>query len=80
MDIRDAKMLIIDEISMVGLEDLAKISKTISSALVTQLDDPEAKDRAVNLPFGGLHVVFVGDLFQLAAGTLKMILLYFIDC
>ena len=50
---------------MIGLEDLATISDTLARARATlELDEVE-KQRVLALPFGGLHVLFVGDLYQL---------------
>jgi len=50
---RGAKLLIIDEISMVNANLLDGVSNFFK------------KNRGVNKPFGGLPVVMVGDLFQL---------------
>ena len=52
-DIRNAKLLIIDEISMVNANILDGVSTFLR------------KNREVDKPFGGLPVVMVGDLFQL---------------
>ena len=52
-DIRNAKILIIDEISMVNANLLDGVSAFLR------------KNRGVDKPFGGLPVVMVGDLFQL---------------
>jgi hypothetical protein len=64
-EIEDAKLLILDEVSMIGLEDLVVISDTLARARATLEQDEEEKQRVLNLPFGGLHVLFVGDLYQL---------------
>ena len=64
-EIEDAKMLILDEVSMIGLEDLVIISDTLARARATLEHDEEEKQRVLKLPFGGLHVLFVGDLYQL---------------
>lgn len=53
LDIRKAKLLIIDEISMVNANLLDGVSAFLR------------KNRGVDKPFGGLPVVLVGDLFQL---------------
>lgn len=50
---------------MIGLESLHEISFAVSRALATTVADSTEKDRILALPFGGLHVIFVGDLFQL---------------
>lgn len=52
-DIRKAKLLIIDEISMVNANLLDGVSAFLR------------KNRGVDKPFGGLPVIMVGDLFQL---------------
>jgi hypothetical protein len=64
-EIEDAKILILDEVSMIGLEDLVVISDTLARARATLEQDEEEKQRVLKLPFGGLHVLFVGDLYQL---------------
>jgi len=53
IDIRHAKLLIIDEISMVNANLLDGVSAFLR------------KNRGVNKPFGGLPIILVGDLFQL---------------
>ena len=50
---------------MIGLEDLQLISSTLQKARATLFDNSDDKERAMRLPFGGLHVLFVGDLYQL---------------
>lgn len=52
-DIRNAELLVIDEISMVNPNLLDGVSAFL------------ARNRGVDKPFGGLPVVMVGDLFQL---------------
>ena len=49
----DVKLIIIDEISMVG------------SALFTRVDTRLRQIKGVNLPFGGISIICVGDLYQL---------------
>ena len=53
LDIKNAKLLIIDEISMVNANLLDGVSAFLR------------KNRQVDKPFGGLPVIMVGDLFQL---------------
>jgi len=48
------RLLILDEVSMVNLEDLAEISYRLGVAM-----------KCPDKPFGGLHVVLAGDLYQL---------------
>lgn len=52
-DIKKAKLLIIDEISMVNANQLDGVSAFLRL------------NRGVNKPFGGLPLILVGDLFQL---------------
>ena len=52
-DIKNARLLVIDEISMVNANLLDGVSAFLR------------KNRDINKPFGGLPVVMVGDLFQL---------------
>ena len=53
-------LLIIDEVSLMGRNDLAKISKALNAIGF----DPGSYPRQ-NRPFGGASVVFVGDMNQL---------------
>lgn len=53
----DAKVLIIDEISMLDGRTLASVDKVLRSLRRRLLTDDK--------PFGGLQVIFVGDFFQL---------------
>lgn len=52
-DIKNARLLIIDEISMVNANLLDGVSAFLR------------KNRGIDKPFGGLPVIMVGDLFQL---------------
>jgi hypothetical protein len=63
--IEGAQLLILEEVSMIGLEDIAHISVTLARARSLLESTEEAKQRVLALPFGGLHVMFVGDLYQL---------------
>lgn len=55
---RDKKYLIIDEMSMLSRQFLAKISQIVSIVL-------RSNDKGDNnLPFGGLNVILVGDFHQ----------------
>lgn len=57
--IASAKVLIIDEVSMLGADTVSMVD-TICRTL-----------RGVNEPFGGLQVIFVGDFFQLPPITFR---------
>ena len=63
--IEGAQLLILEEVSMIGLEDIAHISETLARARSLLESTEEAKQRVLALPCGGLHVIFVGDLYQL---------------
>jgi hypothetical protein len=52
------KFVIFDEVSMISLEDLYEIHVRLCEAKRTDPSD-------LNVPFGGIHVLFVGDFFQL---------------
>lgn len=64
--IRGAKLLIIDEISMVSLESLHEISRRICEAMCTSISDPQERKRISALPFAGITTVLCGDLYQLS--------------
>jgi len=63
-NIQGIKLIIIDEISMISCENLSTISQRFKEAKLTTCSE-EQKHRAKNLPFGGIHVLFVGDFYQL---------------
>jgi hypothetical protein len=54
-----AKILFVDEISMMDIKDFLKLDKYLRQLLVQFNPD------AINHPFGGLHIVFCGDFSQL---------------
>ena len=61
------KLVIIDEISLTSLENLNEISERFKKALLSTVssEDRELREQIKNEPFGGLHVLLVGDLYQL---------------
>lgn len=63
--ILEAKILIIDEISMLNAQTLDNVDRVVRE--VKALDNMEAR----NQPFGGMQVIFVGDFFQLPPVTKK---------
>jgi hypothetical protein len=67
IEIQDALILILDEVSMIGLEDLHYISSTLQKARATLFKTMVEKEAILAAPFGGLHVIFAGDLYQLPA-------------
>ena len=52
----DMKVIILDEVSMVGPSDLT----TLDACLKQVCTDPTKKE----LPFAGVHIIFVGDFLQ----------------
>ena len=66
-NLRGVKLIIIDEISMISYESIYDISETIKAALLTTCDeeDEESRKFITNNPFGGVHILFTGDLYQL---------------
>ena len=55
MAFKDTKLLVIDEKSMVSAIQLYQIDQRLR----------EAKPENADLPFGGIHVVMMGDFVQL---------------
>jgi hypothetical protein len=65
LDLYDAYAIVLDEVSMIGLEDILKMSEHVANARATHFTDVNEQKRIRELPFGGLHVIFCGDFFQL---------------
>jgi hypothetical protein len=63
--IAGAKLIVIDEISLTSLEDFYKQHLAYSRALSTLTECHIEKKQILQTPFGGLHVILVGDLYQL---------------
>lgn len=59
------KLLIIDEISMIGLESLYLIKERIKRALIHNAIDDNEKNNIQQSAWGGLHVILAGDFYQL---------------
>ena len=57
--------MVLDEVSMISCEDLYTIHDRITAAIAATIDDPVERRRKCAMPFGGLHMLFVGDLYQL---------------
>jgi len=68
--LKDCKLLILDEISMIGVINIAVIEKRITAAFQAHWTEAE-KDANQGKLFGGLHVVFGGDFYQLDAINAK---------
>lgn len=64
---RGTKLAVLDEISMINLESIFEISKRHQHALLAVTDDQTEKNAIKEQPFGGMHILFTGDLWQLKA-------------
>ena len=64
-NIDGVKLIIIDEISMVSCESLHMMSKRFTDAKISSTTDPEERKRLESAFFGDIHVLFVGDFYQL---------------
>ena len=59
------KLIVLDEISMINLEDLNDISERQISAMKTQTSDDNLRKSYQSQHFGGVHILFTGDFYQL---------------
>lgn len=66
---RSVKLIILDEVSMVSLQSLQEISKRIVEALSTVDEHYGIRSELKAAPFGGIHIIFCGDLYQLKCVT-----------
>lgn len=64
---KGTKLAVLDEVSMINLESISEISKRHQQALLSVTDDPTEKEAINAKPFGGMHILFTGDLWQLKA-------------
>ena len=62
-NLKDCKLVIIDEISMISLSDLYNIHIRLCAANSTRENFAEVS----KIPFGGMHIIILGDLYQLPA-------------
>jgi hypothetical protein len=60
-----AKVLVIDEIGMIPLEGIYDMSQRCKAGLMSLTEDEEERKVIESKPFGGLHVFFAGDFWQL---------------
>ena len=72
--IKGVKLIIIDEVSMVGLEALHEISRRVCEAICTSIADRTERMRVNNKPFAGITTILCGDLYQL--GCIKATPIY----
>jgi hypothetical protein len=59
------KLVVLDEISMINLETLYDISERQKIAMGTQTCDVNERKLIYTKHFGGVHVLFTGDFYQL---------------
>lgn len=59
------KFIVMDEISMISLQTLYEISERQKEAMISIAQSNEEIENIKSKPFGGLHVLFTGDLYQL---------------
>jgi DNA replication protein DnaC len=62
---RGTKLIIIDEISMKSLENLADMSYRHQQGMLSLTDDIDERNYILSKPFGGIGVLITGDLHQL---------------
>jgi hypothetical protein len=65
--ISGAKIIVIDEISLTSLEDFYRQHIAYSRVLSTLTECPIEKQKILHTPFGGLHVILLNTLSELAA-------------
>ena len=59
------KLIVLDEISMINLEDLNDISERQIAAMGTTTSDENVRLNYQSQHFGGVHMLFTGDFYQL---------------
>jgi hypothetical protein len=63
--IAGVKLIVLDEISMINLETLNEISERQIAAMGTLTSDPILRQSQKCKHFGGVHMLFTGDFYQL---------------
>ena len=63
--ISGVKLIVLDEISMISLQTLNEISERQIAAMSTQTSDPVLRNSFQSKHFGGVHMLFTGDFYQL---------------
>ena len=63
--IKGVKLMIFDEVSMLSFTKLAIMEARIIAGLLFNCTTAEHKASIATLPFGGINMLFVGDLWQL---------------
>jgi hypothetical protein len=59
------KLAVLDEISMINLETLYEISGRQKEAMPAYVEDENERKLIESQPFGGVHMLFTGDFYQL---------------
>jgi 23S rRNA pseudoU1915 N3-methylase RlmH len=59
------KLAVLDEISMINLATLYEISERQKQAMLAYVEDKIEREIIKSKPFGGVHMLFTGDLYQL---------------
>jgi PIF1-like helicase len=67
--LQGVKIAILDEISMINLETLHEISERQKQAMLEFTDDENERETIKSKPFGGIHILFTGDFYQLKPVT-----------
>ena len=63
--ISGVKLIVLDEISLINLQTLNEISERQIAAKGTQTSHPVLRNSFQSKHFGGVHMLFTGDLYQL---------------
>jgi PIF1-like helicase len=63
------KLAVLDEISMINLETLYEISERQKQAMLANVEDENEREYIRSTPFGGVHMLFTGDFYQLRPVT-----------
>jgi DNA replication protein DnaC len=63
------KLAVLDEISMINLETLYEISERQKQAMLAYVEDKTEREYIKSTPFGGVHMLFTGDFYQLRPVT-----------
>jgi PIF1-like helicase len=59
------KLAVLDEISMINIETLYEISERQKEAMLAYVEDEIEREYIKSTPFGGVHMLFTGDFYQL---------------
>lgn len=59
------KLAVLDRISMINFEILYEISERQKQAMLAYVEDKTDREYIRSTLFGGVHMLFTGDLYQL---------------